>query len=128
MNRSAATPQRLDSPGVRIPPPLVYALAFLIGWALQARFPLPFLSSPLALGLGGALMVAGGLFIVSSILTLLHGRGTLNTNGASAALVASGPYRISRNPMYLGLVLLYGGLVFVVSVVWALLLLIPLIV
>ncbi|HEX3270748.1 MAG TPA: isoprenylcysteine carboxylmethyltransferase family protein [Ktedonobacterales bacterium] len=128
IDHSATTPQGLDSPGVRIPPPLIYALAFLIGWALQARFPLPFLSSPLALGLGVALMAAGGLLIIWSLLTLVRGHGTLNTNGASAALVAAGPYRISRNPMYLGLVLLYGGLACAFSVVWALLLLIPLIV
>jgi protein-S-isoprenylcysteine O-methyltransferase Ste14 len=65
---------------------------------------------------------------VSSIPTLLRGKGTLNTNGSSAALVTSGPYRISRNPMYLGLVLLYAGVACVFSVVWALPLLIPLII
>jgi len=128
IDRSAATPQRLESPGVRIPPPVFYILAFLTSLALQARFPLPFLSPALALGLGAALMAAGGLFIVLSILTLWRGHGTLNTNGSSAALVASGPYRISRNPMYLGLVLLYAGVACVFSVVWALLALTPLII
>lgn len=118
----------MDSPGVRVPPPVFYILAFLVGLALQARFPLPFMAPTLALGLGVALSAAGGLFIVSSIPTLLRGKGTLNTNGSSAALVTSGPYRISRNPMYLGLVLLYAGVACVFSVVWALPLLIPLII
>ena len=123
-----ATQQRRDSPGVRLPPPLVYLIAFLIGLLLQARFPAPFLPRPIALGLGAALMGAGALVIVSAIPTMLRGHGTLSTAAPSAALVTSGPYRYSRNPMYLGLVLLYGGFACALAITWALPLLIPLIV
>jgi protein-S-isoprenylcysteine O-methyltransferase Ste14 len=126
-DRLTARPQRLDSPGVRIPPPVVYVAAFLIGLALQARFPLPFLARPVALGLGGVIAAIGVLFIVTSIPTMLRGHGTLNTAGPSAALVVSGPYRFSRNPMYLGLTLLYAGVAVMLGVVWALLFVIPLI-
>lgn len=117
-----------DGPGVRIPPPIIYAAAFVIGLLLQARFPAPFLVRPVALGLGIALALAGGLFIIAAIPTMVRGHGTLNTAAPSAALVMAGPYRVSRNPMYLGLVLLYTGLAFTFAVAWALPLLIPLIV
>jgi protein-S-isoprenylcysteine O-methyltransferase Ste14 len=90
-DRLTARTQRLDSPGVRIPPPVVYVAAFLLSLALQARFPLPFLPRPFALGLGGVIAAIGVLFIVTSIPTMLRGHGTLNTAGPSAALVASGP-------------------------------------
>jgi protein-S-isoprenylcysteine O-methyltransferase Ste14 len=118
---------RLDSPGVRMPPPVIYVAAFVLGLLLQARFPLPFLAQPVALGLGGVIAAVGALFIVTSIPTMLRGHGTLNTAGPSAALVISGPYRFSRNPMYLGLALLFTGLAVMFAVVWALLFVIPLV-
>jgi protein-S-isoprenylcysteine O-methyltransferase Ste14 len=119
--------QRPDNPGVRLPPPAIYVVAFLVSFLLQHWFPLPFLSRPVALGLGLALVTAGGLFIATAIPTMLRRHGTLNTAAASAALVMSGPYRYSRNPMYVGLILLYTGLALVFAMPWALPLLIPLV-
>jgi protein-S-isoprenylcysteine O-methyltransferase Ste14 len=119
--------RRLDSPGVRMPPPVIYVAAFVVGLVLQARFPLPFLAQAVALGLGGVITAVGALCIVTSIPAMLRGHGTLNTAGPSAALVMSGPYRFSRNPMYLGLALLFTGVAIVFAVVWALLFVIPLI-
>jgi protein-S-isoprenylcysteine O-methyltransferase Ste14 len=105
---------------------VLYLIAFIGGLVLQATFPLTYLASPLALGVGIALMACGALFIGTAIPTMLRGHGTLNTSGSSAMLVTSGPYRYSRNPMYLGLVLLYCGLACVFANGWALPLLIPL--
>jgi protein-S-isoprenylcysteine O-methyltransferase Ste14 len=119
--------QRLDSPGVRLPPPIFNIAAFAVGLLLQAWFPLPFLPRPVALGLGGVLAAIGLLFIATSIPAMLRGHGTLNTAGPSAALVMSGPYRFSRNPMYLGLALLFTGLAMMFAIVWALLFVIPLV-
>jgi protein-S-isoprenylcysteine O-methyltransferase Ste14 len=126
-DRLAGGTQHLDSPGVRIPPPVLYIAAFLVGLTLQGRFPLPFLARPVALSLGGVIAAFGALCIATSIPAMLHGHGTLNTAGPSAALVMSGPYRYSRNPMYLGLALLFIGLAVIFAVVWALLFVIPLI-
>jgi protein-S-isoprenylcysteine O-methyltransferase Ste14 len=105
----------------------VYLGAFLIGLALQARVPIPFLARSLALSLGGVLTLLGALCIASAIPAMLSGHGTLNTAGSSAALVTSGPYRYSRNPMYVGLALLYLGLATLFAVVWAVFLIVPLI-
>ncbi|HLZ21035.1 MAG TPA: isoprenylcysteine carboxylmethyltransferase family protein [Ktedonobacterales bacterium] len=126
-DRPGGATQGFDSPGVRLPPPLLYIAAFLIGLALQARFPLPFLAQPVALGLGAALAAVGALCIVTSIPAMLRGHGTLNTAGPSVALVVSGPYRYSRNPMYLGLVLLFTGAAVMLADTWALLFVLPLV-
>jgi protein-S-isoprenylcysteine O-methyltransferase Ste14 len=126
-HQPAQAVQQPDSPGVRVPPPIFFIAAFLVGDVLQSRLPLPFLAHPVALGLGGALAVIGALFIMTAIPTMLRGHGTLNTNGPSAQLVTPGPYRFSRNPMYLGLTLLYAGLAVAFANVWALPLLIPLV-
>jgi protein-S-isoprenylcysteine O-methyltransferase Ste14 len=106
---------------------VVYLVAFLIGLALQAHIPLPFLARPLALSLGSVLALLGALCIGTAISAMLRGHGTLNTAGPSAALVRSGPYRYSRNPMYVGLVLLYIGLATLFAVVWSLFLIVPLV-
>src|SRR5580765_3268157 len=120
--------QRPDSPGVRIPPPIYYIAAFLLGLFLQSRFPLPTLSSPVALGVGIPLTALGVLFAGASVATMLRGHGTLNTAGPSAALVTSGPYRLTRNPMYLALTLIGGGLACALGITWALPLLIPVVI
>ncbi len=124
-DRPAPVAQHPDSPGVRIPPPIIVLGAFLIGWALQSLVPLPFLAPPVSVGVGIALGAAGALFIAAAIPTMLRGHGTLNTAAPSASLVTSGPYRLSRNPMYLGLVLLYAGVACAFAIVWALPLVIP---
>ena len=69
--------------------------------------------------MGLALAAVGILFIVTAIPTMLRGHGTLNTAAPSASLVTSGPYAFSRNPMYMGLVLVYSGLVCLFAVTWA---------
>lgn len=125
--RAASGTEQQAGPGVRVPPPVFYLLAFVIGLFLQARFPTSILAQPVVRYVGAALIVAGALFIVAAVPTMLRGHGTLSTAGPSAALVTSGPYRFTRNPMYLGLTLLYSGLTCMFAIVWALPLLIPLI-
>ncbi|HEX9068921.1 MAG TPA: isoprenylcysteine carboxylmethyltransferase family protein [Ktedonobacterales bacterium] len=120
--------QRPDSPGVRIPPPIYYIAAFLLGLFLQSRFPLPTLPPPVALGVGIPLTALGVLFAGASVPTMLRGHGTLNTDRPSAALVTSGLYRLTRNPMYLALTLVGGGLACALGITWALPLLIPVVI
>lgn len=121
--RDTAQPQRADSPGVRVPPPLVFITVFLLGWLIQSRLPLPFLPNPAALILGGALVASYLGLAIASIPTMVRGGGTLNTSAPSKALVTSGVYRVTRNPMYLSLLLLYTGVACITSMTWAVILL-----
>lgn len=119
-DRSNVATQPVDSPGVRIPPPIAYAAAFFTGVGLQRLLPLPFFPHPVALGLGGALAIGGAAINLTAVPTMLRKHGTLNTSAPSVALVTTGPYRFSRNPMYVGLTLIYAGLASLFAVVWAL--------
>lgn len=96
---------------VKIPPPiwaLVYVLVgAAVGWSLGwTRIPG---SPPAALGI--ALVTLGAVPPVWAI-TLFRREGTeiSPTSPANAKLVTAGPYRFTRNPMYLGLVIVTLGI------------------
>lgn len=117
----------LDVPAIlRVPPPLLFVAAFLAGVGLQRLLPLPPASAPLSSamhGLGAFLTGAGLALALSSVVIFLYRRTTLIPFGTAATLVIRGPYRFTRNPMYLGLVLVYLGVAGIASMPWPLLLL-----
>jgi len=100
---------------LRIPPPVLVAVAALLMWLLARYLPA---ASFYAHGQGVAAMAiaALGLFFgVAGVLEFRRARTTTNPMkpGATSSLVARGVYRISRNPMYLGLAaVLLGWAVF----------------
>jgi protein-S-isoprenylcysteine O-methyltransferase Ste14 len=120
---NAPQTQHADTPGVRIPPPLPFIAAFLVGWLVQSRFPLPFLPTPAALIVGALLFVCWAMLVATSIPTMIRRGGTLNTNAASSALVTASVFRVTRNPMYLSLVVGYVGLACLTKMLWPLILL-----
>ncbi len=125
---SSTTQQKtIANPGVKVPPPAIYILAIVVGWLLQQQWPLPFIAPDTALWVGLALVAVGLVMALMSVVTMLRGHGTVNTNLQSSALVVSGIYRISRNPMYVALTLMYIGFAIALSLPWSLILL-PLIV
>jgi protein-S-isoprenylcysteine O-methyltransferase Ste14 len=112
-----------DTSGVRIPPPLFYAAGFLVGVALELAVPID--RPPLAVTLAGAL-VGGGLWLALDGAAMLFFRraGTsMVPFNPTTALVTSGPYGRTRNPMYLGMAFLYIALALAFGVIWALIVL-----
>ena len=106
--------------GVRFPPPLIYVAGFLIGLALELAFPVDGLPAPLAI----AAAVAGAaawLVLDGSAMRRFKRAGTsMIPMRPSTALVTSGPYRITRNPMYVGMAALYLAIALGLGVIWAL--------
>jgi protein-S-isoprenylcysteine O-methyltransferase Ste14 len=97
---------------LRVPVPWVFVLAYLAGMGLQRLLPRA-TYSPETLHIlhsaGIALWIAA-IAIAGWALILFHLRRTTTTPGEiSKAFVAQGPYRWSRNPMYVGLTLAYLG-------------------
>lgn len=111
-------------PGVRYPPPLLFVLGIVAGWLLYRAFPLPLIGRPArsAGALAGWLLVALGAGLsVWAVATFRGARTTISPNRPASTLVTHGPFRLSRNPMYLGLSLLYLGVMLLVNSVWTLL-------
>ena len=109
-----------ESPGVLVPPPLIYAAAFAVG-ALGDRFvPSPRPPRPLRIAAtaGGATALLA-LDTNATIRFSRHGT-TFNPARPATALVIDGPYRFTRNPMYLGMACAYVGAAVASGRLWAL--------
>jgi len=110
-----------------LPPPLYFVLAFAAATALNHFVPLPFADFPGRVVLGIALIVAGIACAPLLAAAFVARRTSLNPFGTPSVLMTGGLYRLSRNPMYLGVVLIYLGGCLLVQSLWPLpLLLLPL--
>ena len=110
-----------DKAQVTVPPPLFFLVPFGVGVAVQFTAPLPFLPTgwlQLALGLP---IVGLGLVALLWAVKTLTGAGTdLMFTKATTAVLRQGPYRFSRNPLYLGVSVVYIGAGIAVNSVWPL--------
>lgn len=104
----------------KIPPPLVAALIALTMWSLSAYQPSLPISSEVKLFLAIALVIIGALFDLSGLLAFRRSKTTINpmSPDKTSALVTEGIYRITRNPMYVGLVLFLTAWAIYLSNLW----------
>ena len=95
----------------KIPPPIVALLFAVAMWLLAKALPRVALAAPLRIGLPCALVVIGAAFAVSAFVTFRRAKTTVDPTDPSKAssLVTSGVFRITRNPMYVGLFFLLTG-------------------
>ena len=99
-----------DNPKVRLPPPLIVLAGFAAGLALDGRLAEPELNSGPFI-VSGVACAAAGLLLGISALGLFRRTGTKPEPWKpSSTLVTAGVYRLTRNPMYLGMLLLYAGM------------------
>ena len=95
----------------RIPPPLVAVSFGLAMWALARWFPLANLSFPWRGVVAGLVLLAGLATVALAIARFVRASTTvdpLNPEAASA-LVTTGIFRQTRNPMYLGMALVLAA-------------------
>jgi|SRR5450755_53426 protein-S-isoprenylcysteine O-methyltransferase Ste14 len=112
-----------DNPGVIAPPPLIYAVALLLSLFLQKLVPLPLFAGRIKTLLGALLVGGAGATGLFALRKMREVGTNVNPTQPTTALVTSGPYRFTRNPIYLALTLLYTGLGILFNTVWTLLLL-----
>jgi protein-S-isoprenylcysteine O-methyltransferase Ste14 len=109
-----------DTAGVVAPPPLIYLAGLGVGFALEALLPGSSVPAAVQWGLGGVLVVAG-VALLLSFNTAFSRRGTaVEPWKPTTAIVTTGPYRISRNPAYLGMALVYAGVALMSDALWVL--------
>jgi protein-S-isoprenylcysteine O-methyltransferase Ste14 len=117
-----------DAADVAIKPPFLFLGALALGCLLSLAIPIgPGLGRPntLALMVGLAFVLLGVALAVLSVRSFHVARTSVVPGEPSTALVVTGPYALTRNPIYVGFVLAYFGLAIVLTSLWVLLLLIP---
>jgi protein-S-isoprenylcysteine O-methyltransferase Ste14 len=120
MNDTAATAQ------VVIRPPLAWALAVIAAFALDWLMPLPFVPAAVsAPWLGGAVFVVALALFAWAIATITRAGSNVPTNRPTTSIVDTGPYRFTRNPIYLGMMLGLVGLAIAFDSLWPLVTLVP---
>jgi protein-S-isoprenylcysteine O-methyltransferase Ste14 len=120
-------PVTRDTPGIAARPPILFLLAAGGGAALDWLRPLPLLRGAPALRLAaGGVLVAAGFALFAAAARLFRRAGTpLPACAPTTALVIDGPYRWSRNPVYLAFALVQVGLALWANSGWLLLTLAP---
>jgi protein-S-isoprenylcysteine O-methyltransferase Ste14 len=110
----------------RIPPPLLFLLSYIAGEGLHYIIPLPVTRF---MPIGGShflcalFLGVGVLVVLTSVATFVAAKTTVIPYRRAARLVTHGPYRVTRNPMYVGVTLIYLGVAALRAVLWPVLLL-----
>ena len=121
--RDCSIPAEREAPDVAnaglVRPPFVYLAAILVGSALQIAWPLHFLPSGIA-PLGAVLIAAAAVLFVTSVRQFWAAGTPVPGDRPSTAVVDRGPYRFSRNPIYVAFSLLQLGIATWADSVWLL--------
>ena len=117
-------PQRTS--GIRFPPPFLYVGVLLLGLLLQWVVPVNPLPRTFSRTMAVVLLLPGLGLVFWSIWLFLRARTSPLPMRPTTAIVRTGPYRWTRNPMYLGMLLIYIGFALLFDIFWALVL-IPLV-
>lgn len=114
-----------DNPRLPVPPPILPLAALVVAILLDWQLPLQFLG-PIGFNLQviiGVVLTAAGIWLAISATRLFAREGTnVIPTQPAIKIVTSGPYRFTRNPMYLGMVLALLGVSLIFALEWGVIL------
>jgi protein-S-isoprenylcysteine O-methyltransferase Ste14 len=116
---------QLDRPGVVTFPPLIIGVAFLAVIALHWLFPLQIFMRSLAIVLGTVLAILGVGSAAWGRKIMMQAGTNVSPFKPSTAIVTEGPFRFSRNPLYVGITSLFIGLLLLIGTWWGFVLIVP---
>lgn len=120
--------QSPSSPGVHFPPPLLFVAGIGLGLAIQRFWTLTWpalLSEDLRRVFGSLFAAMGSSILIWGLVTFRRAKTAIYPNQPAVKIVQHGPYRFSRNPMYVGLSSLTAGISLLVDNLWILVTLPP---
>ena len=115
---------KVDIPWVFQFPPAVYLLAWALGFGIETVLATRLLPQAwLQLVVGLPLVLASAFIAATAVRTMRKAGTDFDITRPATALVTGGPFRFSRNPMYLTVTVAYIGVTIAVNTIWPLLLL-----
>ncbi len=109
-----------DRAAVKIPPPLIFFVCLGAGLFMEYLFPFQIVSCPwiLRIILGCFLIAVSGIIALSAFKALIDHKTPFNPAKPTVRIVREGAFGFSRNPLYLALLLLLGGIATLRCSVW----------
>src|SRR5437899_4919841 len=98
-----------DHAGVAFHPPLLLLASLGAGFLLRWLAPLSVSTSTVPAMIGPAIVALAFALFFWAVVTMLRGHASIPTNKPTDAIVAGGPFRLSRNPIYLSMIFLQIG-------------------
>jgi protein-S-isoprenylcysteine O-methyltransferase Ste14 len=118
-----------DTAGIPFPPPLAFLSGLAVGFGLQHFIPLPLLridSGAEALAwTGTALILLGAALAASAFIFFHQARTSPFPERPSTSLIERGPFKVTRNPLYISMSLIHAGISLFANALWPLLFLAP---
>ncbi|MGQ0550910.1 MAG: methyltransferase family protein [Armatimonadota bacterium] len=112
-----------DSPGVIALPPVLYAAPLALAILLHLIVPLRMMPRTLAWVVGALLVGLASVILASGVRAMARARTEMDVRKPTTAIVVDGPFRYTRNPLYVALTLLYLGIAALINTLWPILLL-----
>jgi protein-S-isoprenylcysteine O-methyltransferase Ste14 len=120
--RGAENDAPVDAPAFRIWPPVALGVPLGVGFLLTAIAGDPFsLADPPSRWVGSGLIAAFAVWNGWTLMVMASHRTSILPGGSTTLILRGGPFLISRNPLYVGLILLDAGLALIVPSAWGLL-------
>jgi len=118
--------QDTDTSNAAVRPPVAWLLALAAGVAADQLYPLRFVPASVpGAWVGGAIFAIAFAFAIWAIVTIRKAGTQVETYKPTTTIVANGPYRLTRNPIYLAMVLGLIGLAIAFDSLWIVVTLVP---
>ena len=116
----------VDRPNVVFPPPIAWGLAIIVGLGAGWICPLHFVPTSIPrTWVGGGAFGLGLVLAIWAMVTIRKAGTQFDIYRPTTAIVENGPYRLTRNPIYLGMFLAQTGIAVGSDNLWVLAMLVP---
>ncbi len=114
-----------DSEGMLTPPPVVYLVFLLIGIGLEYYWPSPFLPQVAQYPVGITVIILSFVVFGMVLREFSASSSSVDHRRPTTEVISSGPFRYSRNPIYVSMTMLCTGIAMVTNNLWILVMMIP---
>ena len=114
-----------DNAGVIAPPPAIYLIAILIGVMIDYFFPFSFMPENFQLPLGLLIILLAAILMALGIREFKKAETNVSPNKPVTAVITSGPFRYTRNPLYVSLSFVLIGIGIWLDNIWIITMLVP---